>query len=158
MKLNYPKDWFERSAAIEGIAEIGAGLPAEFAPLPSLTMPATPVSNIPFGRFVELWRRNRGVDAEKFAIQCGLDAEEILEIEQDPSYEPEPSAVFKLAHVFGLPAKSLLEMAGIIEARTSNLRDEAVKFAARSAPVSELQPSEREALEAMVSALARAEK
>lgn len=157
MKLNYPKDWFERSAAIEGSAEIGAGLPAEFAPLPPLAVPAAQVSNIPFGRFVELWRRNKGVDAEKFALQCGLDAEEILEIEQDPSYEPEPSAVFKLARVFGVPPKNLLEMAGIIEARSSHLREEAVKFAARSAPVSELQPSEREALEAMVSALAKAD-
>ncbi len=28
MKLNYPKEWFERSAEIEGNAEIGAGCPA----------------------------------------------------------------------------------------------------------------------------------
>jgi hypothetical protein len=28
MKIHYPKEWFERSAEIEGSAEIGAGCPA----------------------------------------------------------------------------------------------------------------------------------
>ena len=27
MKLNYPKEWFEKSALIEGDDEIGAGMP-----------------------------------------------------------------------------------------------------------------------------------
>lgn len=31
MKLEYPKDWFEKSAAIEGAAEVGAGVPAAAA-------------------------------------------------------------------------------------------------------------------------------
>jgi transcriptional regulator with XRE-family HTH domain len=160
MKLNYPKDWFERSAAVEGIAEIGAGLSAEFSPQDAVAAapaaaPTPAVSNIPFGRFVALWRRNMGIDAEKFALQCGLDPEEIIEIEQDPTYEPEPSAVFKLAKVFNLPSRGLMEMAGLIEAKTSTLRQEAVRFAARSAPVANLHPSEKDALEAMVYALTK---
>lgn len=28
MKMHYPKEWFERSAEIEGTAEVGAGSPA----------------------------------------------------------------------------------------------------------------------------------
>jgi len=28
MKLEYPKEWFERSAEIEGTSEVGAGCPA----------------------------------------------------------------------------------------------------------------------------------
>jgi len=41
MKLEYPKEWFERSAEIEGPAEVGAGCPA-VAGSPSSDSPPTP--------------------------------------------------------------------------------------------------------------------
>ena len=58
-----------------------------------------------------------------------------LEIERDPHCEPEPNAVYKLAGVFGLSPKPLLELAGLTEAKTPGLREEAVRFAARSESV-----------------------
>lgn len=152
MKLEYPKEWFLRSADIEGEAEIGAGSP------PLSTNSSTvgsnhPASRIAFGRFVELWRRNKGWNPERLADEAGLDPEEILEIEHDPHSEPEPDAVFKLAQVFGVTPKGLYVVAGLIEPRSSVLRDKAVRFAARSENVSKLDEVEREALEAFVAAL-----
>ena len=90
----------------------------------------------------------------ELAEKAKLDVQEILEIEQDPRCEPEPDAVYKLASVFKLPAKPLLELAGLVEARTPRLREEAVRFAARSESVAALNEHEREAFEAFVSAIA----
>lgn len=152
MKLEYPKEWFLRSADIEGEAEIGAGIPPwnTIAPIVGRIHPA---SRIAFGRFVELWRRNKGWNCEKLAKEAGLDPEEILEIEHGPHSEPEPDAVCKLAQVFGVTPKGLYVVAGLTEPRTSELRDKAVRFAARSENISKLDDAERQALEAFVAAL-----
>ena len=154
MKHEYSKEWYERRIATEGDAEIGAGRWPEVPPgaiaKPRLTLVDT---RIAFGTFVALWRRNQRWDAAKLAEQAGLDPQEILEIERDPHSEPEADAVFKLAHVFGLPPKPLLELAGLVEPRTPRLREAAVRFAARSESVAALNEHEREAFEAFVSAI-----
>jgi len=154
MKLEYPKEWFLRSADIEGEAEIGAGIPS-WNPKTPTTSETHSASRIAFGRFVELWRRNKGWNPERLADEAGLDPEEILEIENDPQAEPEPDAVFKLAKVFGVAPKGLYVIAGLVEPRSSILRDKVVRFAARSENVSSLDEAEREALEAFVSALSK---
>lgn len=155
MKLQYPKAWFERSALIEGDAEVGAGIP-----------PAAPASTEPhalditaldtriaFGQFVSLWRRYHGWNAEKLAAEAGIDAAEVLEIEHDPRCEPEPDAIFKLAGVFRVPPRKLMEIAGLVESRTPTLREHVVRFAARSEPVKPLTENEMNALEAFLAAL-----
>lgn len=152
MKLEYPKEWFLRSAAIEGEAEVGAGMPPWTQPAPHAGGSAA-ASRIAFGRFVELWRRHRGWNVEKLAEEAGLDPEEILEIEHDPHSPPEPDAVYRLARVFGVAPKGLYVIAGLIEPRSPVLRDQAVRFAARSENVSRLDEAERQALEAFVTAL-----
>ena len=154
MKLDYSKKWYENRIALEGDAEIGAGTPPGTQTKALAKSNVAPIdTRIAFGTFVALWRRNRGWDVTKLAEEAGLDAEEILEIERDPHCEPEPDAVYKLAGVFGLSPKPLLELAGLIEPRTPRLREEAVRFAARSESVAALNDREREAFEAFVSAI-----
>lgn len=146
------KEWYERHIPLEGEGEVGAGTPV----LPRSAREANVSvvnTRIAFGTFVELWRRNRGWDAAKLAKEAGVNPGEILEIEHSPQSAPEPSAVRKLAKVFGLSPKVLLELAGLIEPRTPCLREEAVRFAARSESVAALNPQEREAFEAFVSAI-----
>lgn len=155
MKLERSKEWYARRIALEGDAEVGAGAPPDFRTLSAGEACVRPVeTRIAFGTFVALWRRNKGWDAVKLAAEAGVDPEEILEIEHSPQSEPEPNAVYRLAGVFNLPAKILLELAGLIELRTPNLRQAAVRFAARSESVAALNPQEREAFEAFVSAIA----
>lgn len=155
MKLNYSKEWCAKRIDLEGESEVGAGcLPAtlESSERDKVTFVDT---RIALGSFVSLWRRNQGWDGARLAEKAGLEPREILEIEHDPHCEPEPDAVRKLAKVFGLPAKPLLELAGLTESRTASLREKAVRFAARSESVAELNEHEREAFEAFVTAIAR---
>ncbi len=153
MKLNYSKEWYEQRIDLEGDCEVGAGCPPvkpERTEKPQVTFVDT---RIALGTFVSLWRRNQGWDAAQLAEKSGLDPQEILEIERDPYCEPEPDAVYKLAKVFGLPPKPLLELAGLSESRSLRLREQAVRFAARSESVAALNDHEREAFEAFVSAI-----
>jgi HTH-type transcriptional regulator, competence development regulator len=154
MKMNYSKEWYEKRIALEGDSEIGAGSPPGVETKTAAKSVVTPIdTRIAFGTFVALWRRNRGWDAAKLAETAGVDPEEILQIERDPHCEPEPDAVFKLAGVFGLSAKPLLELAGLIESKTPGLREEAVRFAARSESVAALNDREREAFDAFVTTI-----
>lgn len=155
MKIEYPKEWFVRSAEIEGDAEVGAGIPPTHRTTesPSYERMGAIDTRIALGQFVELWRRNKGWNAEKLAQEAGIDTEEVLEIEHDPHCDPEPSAVSKLAEVFQVPSRKLLEIAGLVQDRTPRLREEAIRFAARSESLSVLSEMEKEAFEAFVTAL-----
>jgi hypothetical protein len=57
-----------------------------------------------------------------------------------------------------MPAKILRELAGLVEPRTPNLRQAAVRFAARSESMAALNAQEREAFEAFVSVIAETAK
>lgn len=159
MKLERSKEWYERRIALEGDAEVGAGVPPGYQTRVAVGANIKPLdTRLAFGTFVELWRRNRGWDAVKLAEVAGVNPEEILEIEHSPQSEPEPNAVFRLAQVFEMPSKILMELAGLVEPRTPNLRQAAVRFAARSESVTALNAHEREAFEAFVSAIAESAK
>lgn len=157
MKLDRPKDWYERRIALEGDVEVGAGAPPRYSAQAAASANIRLIdTRIAFGTFVGLWRRNKGWDAAKLAEEAGIAPEEILEIEHNPQSEPEPSAVYRLAEVFRLPSKALLELAGLIEPRTPNLRQAAIRFAARSESVAGLNQHERDAFEAFVATIAEA--
>jgi transcriptional regulator with XRE-family HTH domain len=159
MKLERSKDWYERRIDLEGDVEIGAGAPPQCRTKAAEEASVKPLeTRIALGTFVELWRRNRGWDAVKLAKEAGVDPIEVLEIERNPQSEPEPSAVYKLASLFGISPKPLLELAGLVESRTPLLREAAVRFAARSESMAALNQNEREAFEAFVSAISETSK
>jgi len=155
MKLNYPKEWFEQRIENDGKMEIGAGVPVASRPGESAAEPKIKLldTRIAFGQFVALWRRNKGWNVERLAAAAGIDLEEVLQIEHDPHCEPEPDAVFKLAGVFGVPSRPLMELAGLVVNRTPHLREEAIRFAARSESIAALSDVERQAFEAFVTTL-----
>jgi transcriptional regulator with XRE-family HTH domain len=153
MKLDYPKEWYARSAELEGDSEVGAGggPPWVKLKLGRRSYAANPETRIVLGTLVELSRRNLGWNTEQLAQRTGIALEKIIEIERDPNYEPEAEAVRKLAGIFGLSPQPLLELAGLVEPRTPELREQAIRFAARSEAVVALNRNEREALEMFVS-------
>jgi transcriptional regulator with XRE-family HTH domain len=156
MKLQHSKKWYEDRIALEGDAEIGAGIPPGIrVKLPAKSKVKAVDTRIAFGTFVALWRRNRGWDVAKLAEAAALDPRGILEIERDPHHEPEPEVVRKLAGVFRLSPKPLLELAGLIKPKTPQLREAVVRFTVRSEPVRALNDREREAFEAFVSAISK---
>jgi len=159
MKLAYSKEWYESHIALEGDAEVGVGTPPWYRAKPLTKSYIRPGdTRIAFGTFVTLWRRNQGWDAVKLAETAGLDPEEVLEIEQDPNCEPESDAICKLAGVFGLSPKPLLELAGVIELGIPKLREKPVRFATRSESVAALSEREREAFEAFIATISETAK
>lgn len=157
MTLERSKKWWMARARREGDAVIGAGLLA-LDPTPdehaagaqSVVIEET---RIAFGRFVNLMRRRRGLSMEQLAETAGLDASELLVIEEGAHHVPEPRTIFKLAETFEVPQKRLMQLAGLAVANDGGLREEAVRFAARSESVEKLTPEESSALEAFIAVL-----
>jgi HTH-type transcriptional regulator, competence development regulator len=100
-------------------------------------------------------RRQQGYSIEKLADEADLDASEVLVIEDDVHYLPEPRTVYKLAQIFKVPQGKLMELAGLVVANDDDLRREAVRFAARSESMERLTSAESEALAAFVAVLSK---
>lgn len=155
MKINITKEWCLNMAALEGDAEISAG---PFAIDPIFDGDVVPGEapeelSIAFGRFVRLMRRNNGLSIEKLADDADIDLVELVGIEDDTHYKPEPRTVYQLANFFDVPQAKLLEISGLTTPRDGSLVEEAMRFAARSDPLVELSAEERAALDAFVSVL-----
>lgn len=164
MTLNRSKAWWLARAAREGDSPIGAGLLA-FDPAPQEQAPAasepagapigTEDSRIAFSKFVNLMRRRRGYSLEQLAQIANLDASELLVIEDDVHYVPTPRTVYMLARTFAVSQQRLMQLAGLTAANDAALREEAVRFAARSESVQKLSREESAALEAFVAILSQ---
>lgn len=158
MRLERSKDWWLNRARREGGAVIGAGLLA-FDPAPDERPAGAPAedSRIAFGKFVNLMRRRRGLSMEQLADAAEIDASELLVIEDDLHHVPEPRTVYRLAQTFEVSQRRLMQLAGLTAANDVGLRQEAVRFAARSESVQKLTPEESSALEAFVAVLSEQE-
>lgn len=161
MKLELSEDWWMARARREGDAVVGAGLLA-FDPAPEarpsgVQVGAAEDTRIAFGKFVNLMRRRRGFSMEQLAEAAELEASELLVIEDNVHYVPEPRTVFKLAQTFEVSQRRLMQLAGLSVANDIGFREEAVRFAARSESVQKLTPEESSALEAFVTVLSEQE-
>jgi transcriptional regulator with XRE-family HTH domain len=158
MRLERSKDWWLKRAQREGDAVIGAGLLA-FDPAPEERAAGATAedSRIAFGKFVNLMRRRRGLSMEQLADAAEIDASELLVIEDDVHHVPEPRTVYQLAQTFEVSQRRLMQLAGLTAANDVALRQEAVRFAARSESVQKLTPEESSALEAFVAVLSEQE-
>lgn len=156
MKIDIPMDWSLQMARLEADAEIGAGLPARDPVFDGEVVPGKQAVEEPilaFSRFVRLMRRQRGLTLEKLAEDTDVEVSELLDIEGDSRHRPEARTVYQLANYFAVPRASLLQVAGLATPRNSKVINEAVRFAARSEPVTALSDEERLALNAFVAVL-----
>lgn len=156
MKLEVTKEWCLAMARREGNAEVGAGVAAfdpqrdEVSDAPSAPSVRMDEQQVAFGPFVQLMRRKQGLTIERLAEQADLDLSELVIIEKEPHYRPEPRTVHQLALVFKVPTRRLLELSGNAVAKDVRFRQEAVRFAARSGSINKLTPEETAALERFV--------
>lgn len=160
MKLAMTREWFERRAKLEGDTEIAAGVLAqdplpEPAPLDERSV-ATDPSRLAFGSLVELKRREIGLSMEKLANDVGVELNEIVSIERDTHFRPEPRTVYQLASKFKLPNKALMQLSGNATNRDESMNSNALRFAARSGDASQkLSVEQKRALEEFVAYLAK---
>lgn len=157
MKMEISQEWCMRMAQLEGDAEIGAGRlaidPVFDGETASVVADDNEGPNIAFGRFISLMRRRRGLSLEKLADDADVDMTDLVEIERDPHHKPELRTAYQLANYFNVSRSSLLQVAGLTKPKDARLFDEAVRFAARSEPMTALTPEEGAALESFVAVL-----
>jgi HTH-type transcriptional regulator, competence development regulator len=149
MKFDVPKEWFVKSAEIEGDSEVGAGHSPFLAPLEEEKLLGADLATemrLAFGRFVELMRRRHGWTIQRLAEHADVDIGELLAIEKDPHHETELSAVYGLAKVLKVPVRPLIKMAGLAEDRSPDLLQAGLRFAASSESAAPLSSDEEEAL------------
>lgn len=155
MKIEMTKAWCLAMAEQEGTSEIGAGAIARDAS-PDSGSEAIPIEHgrrVAFGRFVNLMRRQLRFSVEQLAQKSSLEIAEIVSIEEDIRYQPEPRTVYRLAEVFGVPQQKLMQVAGLAVSTDLSFREEAVRFAARSESIQQLTAEERSALDNFVAFL-----
>lgn len=161
MNFERSKDWWIARARREGDAAIGAGFlaldPAPEERAAGAQVTVVEETRIAFGKFVNMMRRRRGLSMEQLAQAAELDASELLVIEDDVHYVPEPRTVFRLAEIFQVSQRRLMQLAGLVAANDAGFRQEAVRFAARSEAVQKLTPEESAALEIFVAVLSEQE-
>ncbi|EIU7205280.1 helix-turn-helix domain-containing protein [Pseudomonas aeruginosa] len=156
MKFSFPKEWCLSMAR----REIEAGREAHFG------VGVTPIANAEsaehgavsgtvLGRFIQLMRRKRRLTIERLAEEADIDLSELIEIEMDSHYQPQPRTIYFLAQYFDLPRAKLMELAGLVVPRDSHLSHAAIRFAASSDPLVELSDVERKALEEFVRELSK---
>lgn len=156
MKVTRSREWWLERAAREQGETIGTATatPTTRAGVTEGAAPSRAEENrIAFGRFVALMRRSRRLTVEELAREADLDASELLIIEDDFYSVPEPRTVYRLAQFLNVPQTRLMQLAGLATARDSRLRQEAVRFAARSESIEALTAEQHAALEAFVAVL-----
>jgi transcriptional regulator with XRE-family HTH domain len=163
MKLKMSKEWFMKNLDKEDKAIVSAGS-FSCSKLDALNEMAQRCAEketgavVPaFGRLISLSRRNKGLTLEKLADQARIDLDELVSIEQVPSYVPEPRTACQLAKVLNLPEEKVLELSGNTISRDQKLKDEAVKFVASAQSLDKLSRDEKRALEDFVKQLSKKE-
>src|SRR3972149_2314634 len=145
--------WLRRMADAEDLCtSVAVGGLAE-----DLGMFQSAVAEVPkvFGRLIEYARRERGLSVEALANAANVELAEIVAIETEHDTVPQPRTVYQLAQVLKHPAPRLTELAGLAQPRKV-LSEAAVRFAARSEPMSKLSDDEKEAFEEFVKVLVEA--
>ncbi len=144
------EEWLKRAAAAEEACKsfsVG-GFAADLGLLPSAS---TGIKSA-FSRLVEYARRKQGLSVERLAEQADVDLESIVEIETEASVIPDARTIYQLAKTLKLTPSTLMEVAGLTTPRPQ-IRDAALRFAARSESTASLTREEQEALEEFVRVL-----
>lgn len=159
MKIEFTKEWCVRMARmeLEAGSDVEIGATPDVAATEARTLDTTAEmatdANVAFGRFVRLMRRSRRQTLEHLAEEAEVELTELFEIEDDNHHKPEPRTVYQLAKHFDVSMKKMMQLAGLSAPKDTGLYEAAIRFAARSETVEELNAAERAALEAFVSVL-----
>jgi len=107
------------------------------------------------GKFIELSRRRMRLSVEQLAEKVDVDLAELLAIEKAEDIVPEPRTLYQLAQFLRMRVEPLLELSGLVVAKSVSLTESAVRFAARSEPMDTLTKEEEEALNWFVKELTK---
>lgn len=156
MKITVTKEWFRSRAHLEEGQEIGAGSlqhvgkPALRALLGVPRAAIAAATKVTFGQIIGLLRRKRCWTINQLANEAEATYEELDAIERIPNFTPELSTVVSLANTFGLPARALIQKAGLADAVPVQLREDSLRYAACSDFKEPLTVDEEQVLQAVL--------
>jgi transcriptional regulator with XRE-family HTH domain len=153
MKMN---DQVFKQRAMEennGIISVG-GLPMRLTQ-ETVARP-DPLSGAVLGTLISFQRRALHLSLEALASKTAIGLEELLRIEDDPTYKAEPATILRLAKALRLPASQLLILSGNDNARNEKLHKAALLFSARVHETEKLNREQAKALHDFVQALMEA--
>jgi len=114
---------------------------------------ATPVTSdvlaarLSFAKFVQLARLRLHLSKEQFAAKVQIPLNELVCIEDDDKFTPSLRTVHRLAEFLKVSTGKLLTLAGLAEAKDSQVREAALRFAAKSEPLRKLTQEEQQAFD-----------
>jgi len=155
MNIELTNQWIANMAEREGDAEIGAGLLAcDPVYRASVDAGQTPEeSRLALGRFVNLMRRHQHMTIEQLAESADVEIGELMSIEADSPQLPEPRTLYQLAEVFSVSHKKLMGLSGLTRTKEAGFISEAVRYAARSESLEDLNDEEQAALDGLITVL-----
>jgi len=115
--------------------------------------PAREPVRFAFSTLISYRRRALRLTMETLAEKARVDLDELLRIEEDTDYVPEPRTVHQLATELKLPIPQLLVLSGNATTANAYLTEAAVRFAARSRAVEKLNREQSDALNEFVKVL-----
>ncbi len=155
MKFDISKSWCATMSKREAGAEVGAGL-LGIDPIFDASDANVSVlddARVALGRFVQLKRRKDNLSLEELAEKADVELAELMNIEHDAGFEPEPRTLYQLAMVFGVSQHRLMGLSGLTVPKDVTFVEEAVRYAARSESIEKLNPEEQAALDGLISVL-----
>lgn len=159
MKLNMTKEWLLEKLALVGDTNVSVGRKelVHVSVTPKIETKDIVETELKheFSKLIHLLRRNKRLSVEQLSNEADIDIDKIIQIERDENYQAETRTVYQLANYFKLNAKALHKLAGNIHEKNSEMYEESIRFAAKSAPIDKLSPEEHAALEGFVAYLNR---
>ena len=154
MTYGISAEWSKKMLALDEHVTPGAGsLAARPHVDPDAVSPRVEETRLVFGRFVNVARRQRHLTIEKLADDADIEIGELLSIEEDPHYEADLRTVWGLSNALNLPQSRLMELAGLAVPKENHWLEEVTRYAARSAPITDVTPDEQAFHDAVVAAL-----
>lgn len=105
-------------------------------------------------RVISMARRDAEMSIQQLSERAEVDAVEVLAIEEDNAYSPEPRAVSKIAKALNLPSGKLLQLAGHMRMLDTKLSGAALRFAAQSGSMEKLSSRDKGLLYAFMKDIA----
>jgi transcriptional regulator with XRE-family HTH domain len=171
LNINITREWASSQAKLEpdsGMTSVGGlahrmgelyreggSVQQEGTEVPAGRMMSADPKRKSLGKLIELSRRRLQLSVEQLAQRAEVDFAELLAIENAEDIVPEGRTIYQLAQILRIKPEPLLELAGLVVAKSLQLRESAIRFAARSEPMEALSKEEEEALNWFVRELSK---
>lgn len=155
IKMNTNLQWLKEQAKAEANGIVSTGGLFVGTKVTERDEPNDTTERLALSRLVKLQRRTLKLQMDALAELAAIDLDELVDIENGTWEFIEPRTVFQLSGAFKIPAKHLMQLAGLVQKRDKTVHEGAIRFAAKSEPITKLSPEERRALAEFVELLSK---